>query len=150
MTTVKSDKMIAKQVSVFLENKSGRLNEVTSILSANNINISAFTVADTSEFGVLRLMVSDPEKAVEVLRSNRFSARLTDVVLINSPNIPGSLDNALKVLTSEDVFIEYMYAFSVSQKKAIIVIRPSDTEKCIEVLNRHRIELISKDHLYEV
>ncbi len=142
--------MIAKQVSVFLENKSGRLNEVTSILSANNINISAFTVADTSEFGVLRLMVSDPEKAVEVLRSNRFSARLTDVVLINSPNIPGSLDNALKVLTSEDVFIEYMYAFSVSQKKAIIVIRPSDTEKCIEVLNRHRIELISKDHLYEV
>ena len=142
--------MKVEQISVFLENKSGRLNEVTSILSTNQINITAFTVADTSEFGVLRLMVSDPEKAVEVLRNNQFSARLTDVVLINSPNVPGSLDNALKILADEDVFIEYMYAFSVSQKKAVIVIRPTDTGKCIEVLNRHRIELTGKDHLYEL
>jgi len=142
--------MIAKQVSVFLENRSGRLKEVTSILSSGKINISAFTIADTSEFGVLRLMVSDPEKAVELLKENLFSARLTDVVLIKSPNIPGSLDYLLEVLDEEGVFIEYMYAFSVGNKKAVIVIRPTETEKCIGVLNKYRIELISKEHMYEL
>ena len=83
--------MLIKQLSIFLENKSGRLNEVSQILGSNGINMSAFSVADTSEFGILRLIVSDPELACKVLRENLFSVSLTDVVCLNCPNQPGAL-----------------------------------------------------------
>ena len=107
--------MKAKQVSVFLENKSGRLNEVAQILGRAGINISAFTVADTSDFGVLRLIVSDPEKTCEVLKEHQFSVRTTDVVLVNSPNRPGALSRMLQILDAEGIFIEYLYAFSMNK-----------------------------------
>ena len=80
--------MIAKQVSVFLENKSGRLNEVTHVLGEAGVNISAFSIADTSDFGVLRMIVPDPDKAVEVLKANYFSVQTTPVVLMTVPNKP--------------------------------------------------------------
>lgn len=133
--------MIAKQVSVFLENKSGRLNEVTQILGDAGINISAFSIADTSDFGVLRMIVPDPDKAVEVLRSAFFSVQITPVVLITSPNRPGALATLLRILSEENIFIEYIYAFSMSEDSAVIVIRPSDTGRCISVLHDHREEL---------
>ncbi|MFW6277520.1 MAG: ACT domain-containing protein [Prolixibacteraceae bacterium] len=142
--------MITKQVSVFLENRSGRLNEVAQILGDAKINISAFTVADTSDFGVLRLIVSEPEKAVTVLKENQFSVRTTDVVLVNSPNRPGALSRMLQILDSEGIFIEYLYAFSMNDNTAVIVIRPTNTEKCIEKLERHKDELISDDDHYEI
>ncbi len=129
--------MIAKQVSVFLENKSGRLNEVTRILGEAGINISAFTIADTSDFGVLRMIVPDPDRAVEVLKANFFSVQMTRVVLMTIPNKPGSLAAALQLLGSENVFIEYLYAFSMSADSAVVVIRPSETEKCLEILERY-------------
>lgn len=140
--------MKAKQVSVFLENKSGRLNEVARILGEAGINISAFTVADTSDFGVLRLIVSDPEKACSVLKERQFSARTTDVVLANSPNRPGALSKMLQILNSEGVFIEYLYAFSMNDTTAIIVIRPTDIEKCMEKLEKHRDELLDGKETY--
>lgn len=142
--------MITKQVSVFLENKSGRLDEVARILGDAGVNISAFTVADTSDFGVLRLIVSEPEQAVKVLKENQFSVRTTDVVLVNSPNRPGALSRMLQILNSEDVFIEYLYAFSMNDSTAVIVIRPTDVQKCIEKLQKHKDELISKDNHYEI
>lgn len=142
--------MKAKQVSVFLENKSGRLNEVARILGEAGINISAFTVADTSDFGVLRLIVSDPEKACEVLKENQFSVRTTDVVLVKSPNRPGALSRMLQILNSEDVFIEYLYAFSMNEDKAVFVIRPSDFEKCMEKLQNHKNELLEGDQNYQL
>lgn len=129
--------MIANQVSVFLENKSGRLNEVTRILGEAGINISAFTIADTSDFGVLRMIVPDPDRAVEVLKANFFSVQMTRVVLMTIPNKPGSLAAALQLLGSENVFIEYLYAFSMSADSAVVVIRPSETEKCLEILERY-------------
>ena len=89
--------MLIKQLSIFLENKSGRLNEVSQILGNNGINMSAFSVADTSEFGILRLIVSDPELACKVLRENLFSVSLTDVVCLNCPNEPGALAKALQI-----------------------------------------------------
>ncbi|MDD2381315.1 MAG: ACT domain-containing protein [Mariniphaga sp.] len=135
--------MKAKQVTVFLENKSGRLNEVAQILGNANINISAFTVADTSDFGVLRLIVSDPVKACEVLKENLFSVRTTDVVLVNSPNRPGALSRMLQILSGEGIFIEYLYAFSMNDETAVIAIRPTDVDRCVQILENHKDELSS-------
>ncbi|MDX9908650.1 MAG: ACT domain-containing protein [Mariniphaga sp.] len=132
--------MIVKQVSVFLENKSGRLNEVTQILGDAGINISAFTVADTSDFGVLRLIASDPDKACETLREKQFSVRTTDVILVKTANRPGALSQLLKVLHAEGAFIEYLYAFSMNDDTAVIVIRPTNLEKCSQILERHKGE----------
>ena len=142
--------MIAKQVSVFLENKSGRLNEVAQILGKAGINISAFTVADTSDFGVLRLIVPEPEKAVKVLKENQFSVGTTDVVLVKSPNKPGALSRMLQILNSEEVFIEYLYAFSMNNDEAVFVIKPSNVQKCMEKLNEHRNELSDNNGKYEI
>jgi hypothetical protein len=135
--------MITKQISVFLENKTGRLNEVSQILAKNNINISAFTIADTSDFGILRMIVSNPEKAIEVLKNNQFSVKSTPVVLVKTTNSPGDLSSLLAVLNSENISIEYMYAFSVNDNQAIIAIRTSDSQKCIDVLLQHQHELHS-------
>ncbi|MFZ5430570.1 MAG: ACT domain-containing protein [Bacteroidota bacterium] len=133
--------MIVRQVSVFLENKTGRLNEVAKILGEAGVNISAFSIADTSDFGVLRMIVPDPGKAVEVLRASYFSVQTTPVVLVTSPNQPGSLARLLSILSTENIFIEYIYAFSMNEDSAVIVIRPSDIEGCVGVLDRYREEL---------
>lgn len=142
--------MIAKQVSVFLENKSGRLNEVTKVLGNADINLSAFSIADSSDFGVLRMMVSDPDKAVEILKQHSFSVKTTRVILVNSPNKPGALANLLEILSEENIFIEYIYAFSMNENSAVIVIRPSNIEKCNEVLTKRGNELLSIDEQYDL
>ena len=130
--------MITKQVSVFLENKSGRLNEVINILGNAEINISAFTIADTSDFGILRLIVSDPKKTIEILKQNQFSAQTTDVVLVKTTNKPGALVKLLGLLNSESIFIEYMYAFSMNENEAVTVIRPVDVQKCVSILENQK------------
>jgi len=142
--------MRAKQVSVFLENKLGRLHEVAHILGDAAINISAFTVADTSDFGVVRLIVSDPDKACAVLKENHFSVRSTDVVLVNSPNSPGALSFLLQILNQEEIFIEYLYAFSMNDDHAVFVIRPTDIDKCVERLQRHKNELSGSSGHYRM
>jgi len=141
--------MLIKQLSVFLENKSGRLHEVSSILGKEGINMSAFSVADTSEFGILRLIVSDHEKAFRVLRENLFSVSLTDVVCLNCPNQPGALARALEILAANEVSIEYLYAFSLGDS-ANVVIKPDNLEKCITVLTQHSMELVKASDLYRV
>lgn len=142
--------MIIKQVSVFLENKSGRLSEVTEILGNSGINISAFTIADTSDFGILRLVVSDPDKAREVLKENAFSVQTTEVILAKTPNTPGSLTRLLKVLNEGGSFIEYMYAFSMDNNSAVIVLRPTNIQKCMQILETHRDEFLLNDEHYQL
>jgi len=142
--------MIIKQLSVFLENKTGRLNEVTQILGNAGINMSAFSVADTSEFGILRMIVSEPEKALSILKDAEFSVRLTDVICLNSPNEPGALARALNILSGEEVFIEYLYAYSMNKKTANIVLKPDNIQKCIEVLQAHKLELVSASDMYKI
>mgnify|MGYP001806535136 FL=1 len=142
--------MIIKQLSVFLENKTGRLNEVTQILGNAGINMSAFSVADTSEFGILRMIVSEPEKALSILKEADFSVRLTDVICLNSPNEPGALARALNILSGEEVFIEYLYAYSMDNKTANIVLKPDNIQKCIEVLQAHKLELVSASEMYKI
>jgi len=137
--------MIAKEVSVFLENKSGRLNEVTQILGDAGVNISAFTIADTSDFGILRLIVSDPQKACDVLKQNSFSVKITEVVLAKTQNEPGSLASLLQLLSEGGAFIEYMYAFSMEEKNATIVIRTTNIEKCVGILQENRNDFRPSD-----
>lgn len=142
--------MIIKQLSVFLENKTGRLNEVTQLLGNAGINMSAFSVADTSEFGILRVIVSDPERALTILKEAEFSVRLTDVICLNSPNEPGALARALDILSGENVFIEYLYAYSMNDQSANIVLKPDNIQKCIEVLQRHQMELVKASDMYKI
>jgi hypothetical protein len=141
--------MLIKQLSVFLENKSGRLSEVTQILGKAGINMTAFTVADTSEFGILRAIVSDHETAYKVLRDNAFSVSLTDVVCLNCPNHPGALAKALGILSENEVSIEYLYAFSVGEA-ANVVMKPDDLSRCIQVLSDHSVELVKANDLYKI
>jgi hypothetical protein len=142
--------MIIKQLTVFLENKTGRLNEVSQLLGNSGINMSAMTLADTSEFGILRMIVSEPEKAVSLLKEAEFSARLTDVICLSSPNEPGALARALDILSGESVFIEYLYAYSMDIKSANIVLKPDNIQKCIEVLQKHKLELVSASEMYKI
>lgn len=132
--------MKTKQLSVFIENKTGRINEVTRILGANNINMDAFCVAENSDFGILRMLVSDVDKAMQVLKDAHFGVTVTDVICISCPNTPGSLASILELLAKEGIFIEYMYAFSRGEV-ANIVIRPTDTEGCLEILKNHNCDM---------
>ena len=126
--------MTIKQLSVFLENKTGRINEVTKILGKHSINMHAFSMAETTDFGILRLIVSEVDKAVEILRNADFAVMLTDVVCISMTNVAGSLSEVLENLAQNNIFIEYMYAFADGEK-ANVVIRPNDIDKCITILN---------------
>ena len=103
------------------------------ILAENGINMQAFSMAETADFGLLRLIVPDVDKAVEVLRASSFAVMVTDVLCITCPNVPGSLSSVLEKLASNDVFIEYMYAFSDGDS-ANVVIRPTNVEAALKVL----------------
>lgn len=135
--------MIIKQISVFLENKSGRINDVAKALAANNINMQAFSMAETADFGILRLIVSDVEKAVSALRAADFAVMLTDVVCIQCANTPGSLSKILDYLAIENIFIEYMYAFSEGDT-ARTIIRPTDLPRSIEILQKNDCRILDK------
>lgn len=141
--------MTVKQISVFLENKTGRINEVTRILGANDINMSAFSIAENADFGIMRIVVSDVERAVSVLKAAHFAVSLTDVVCLKCPNTAGALAKVLDYLAAENVFIEYMYAFSQGET-ASVVIRPNEIGRCIEVLQQHKAELIGSNQLYNI
>ena len=138
--------MTIKQLSVFLENKTGRINEVVRTLGANDINMHAFSMAETADFGILRLIVSDVDKAVEVLRSHDFAVMSTDVVCLSCENVPGSLADILEYLAQEQIFIEYMYAFAQNDR-ANVVIKPNDLTHCLEVLQAHHCDILTKDRL---
>ena len=133
--------MTIKQQSFFLEHKTGRINEVTKILSKHSINMHAFSMAETTDFGIMRLIVSEVEKAVEILRAENFAVMLTDVVCISCPNVAGSLSVILEELAAKNIFIEYMYAFAEGDM-ANVVIRPTDIERCVEVLNSSECNIV--------
>lgn len=141
--------MVAKQLSIFLENKSGRLTEVTEVLAKEGINLSALCIAENADFGILRGVVSDPDKAYKVLKANHFAVNVTDVIGISCPNIPGALAKVLHSLSSEGVFIEYMYSFA-NGETANVVIRPNDMENCIRILQEKKVELLAANDLYKL
>ena len=141
--------MVAKQLSIFLENKSGRLTEVTEVLANEGVNLSALCIAENADFGILRGIVSDPDKAYTALKANHFAVNITDVVGINCPNIPGALAKVLRYLSNEGVFIEYMYSFA-NGDTANVIIRPNNMENCIRVLTDKKVELLAASDLYRL
>ena len=141
--------MKAKQLSVFLENKSGRLTEVTEALGAAGINLSAMSIADNSDFGILRCIVSEPDKAYQVLKEQHFAVKITDVIGFACPNTPGALSTVLRCLSDEGVFIEYMYSFA-NGDVANIVIRPTDLASCDKLLEEKKVDLLAASDLYRL
>jgi len=137
----KEQKMI-KQISVFLENKKGRLSEVTKTIADNGIDIKALTLADTKDFGVLRLIVTDPDKCVKILKESNFVAQETEVIAIEIEDAPGGLSKILELLNSNDVNIEYIYATIEKVKnKAIVIFRIEEKDKAREVLSKNGINI---------
>ena len=133
--------MTTLQLSVFLENKTGRLNDVAKVLAEAGINMTAFSVADNSDFGILRVLVSDPEKARQVLKEKGFAVKLTNVLALRIGNSAGTLYGILDKLAESKVYIEYMYAFSEGEQ-ASVVIRPNDIDQAIEILKANKIEFV--------
>jgi hypothetical protein len=126
--------MVAKQLSIFLENKRGRFTEVAKLLGEAGINMTALTVSENSEFGILRLIVSDTERAIQVLQSRSYGISVTDVVCLQCRNEPGALGKLMEKITQRGVFVEYMYAFAEGDK-ATIVLRPDDMDICKDIAN---------------
>ena len=141
--------MIVHQLSVFLENKSGRLTEVLEVLGEENIRITALSVADTAEFGILRLIVSDPEMARELLKNNNFTVNLTEVISVMAPNEAKHYAKILRILSDIDISVEYTYAFSLGDK-SVIILRCSNTEDAIKALKNHEMELMKASDLYKI
>ncbi len=141
--------MLVKQISIFLENKSGRLAEVTKILGKEGIDISALSIADTTDFGILRLIVNQPEKAEVILKEKGFTVSCTNVIAIAVPDKPGGLATALDVLESESIGIEYMYAFiGKTSQEALVLLRVEDPEKAIDVLKKNNIKVLLSEAVY--
>jgi hypothetical protein len=140
--------MAVKQVSVFLENKRGRLAEVTSILSSQGIDIRALALADTADFGVLRIIVSDTEKCLSALRDRGFVAQATDVIAVEIPDRPGGLHSILKILERSGINIEYMYAF-VEKKgdNAIVIFKIDDPNRAAGALQKDGAAFLSEEDL---
>jgi hypothetical protein len=133
------------QISVFLENRKGRLYDVCSLLGGNDVNIRALTIAETESFGVLRIVVDKSDFAIKLLRENQFVANFTDVVAIEVPDQPGGLASILKVLAENDVNIEYMYGFVEKfSDKALLVMRFEDTEFAQQILAKNNIRAVAE------
>ncbi|NYB26032.1 MAG: acetolactate synthase [Methanobacteriaceae archaeon] len=141
--------MKLKQTSVFLENRKGRLWKAISTLREADINIRALSIADTSEFGILRMIVPDPDKAKEVLEENTFVVKTNEVIGVEIPDQPGGLDGILEILTKADINVEYLYAF-VEKKadQAIVVLRTENIDSGIKALKEGGANLLSPEELY--
>jgi len=139
------------QVSVFLENKAGRLAEATEVLGNNGINIRALSIADTADFGVLRMIVNNPEKAMDILKKSDFTVSETEVIAMEVPDRPGGLAEVLKLLTSRDVNIEYLYCFiEKSGESAIVVLRVEEVEGAKEILKNGGVNLPGAEEVYSI
>ena len=139
--------MFAKQLTVFIENRTGRLCEVLNVLKNNNVNIISLSLADTTEFGLLRLIVDDPKLGKEKLTENGFSSLLSDISIIKIPHKAGSLQELLKAIDQNGVNIEYMYGLSIEAEEAYVVLKASDLNKVDEILTENKVITVSCEQL---
>ncbi|MCP9612085.1 acetolactate synthase [Coprobacter tertius] len=138
--------MIIQQLSVFLENKSGRLNEILEMLGQVNIRIIAATVADTSEYGILRLITTDTQKACTTLREKKVSANMSEVIAISCDSRAGTFAKQLRYFSENGISIEYMYCFSIAEK-AFLILKTDNVLKAKKVAIQFGLELISEKEL---
>lgn len=137
--------MLIKQISIFIENKSGRLAEITRLFGEKGVNILALSIADTTDFGILRLIVSDPLLAEKTVKENGLTAKATDVIGISISHVPGGLAKALSVLDNNKIGIEYMYAFVTRSKDdAMVILKVADNYGAIKVLSEAGIKILSE------
>jgi len=136
------------QISVFLENRKGRLAEVATMLGKNDVNIRALTIAETDEFGVLRVVVDSPDKALDLLRANHFVATVTEIVAVEVDDRPGGLADILTMLNKNGLNIEYMYGF-VEKKTdmAIMVFRFDEPDRALDVLQKNKIKVVGQSEI---
>jgi hypothetical protein len=140
--------MIVEQIAIFLENKSGRLAEVTELLAGNNINIRALSLADTADFGIFRLIVNEPAKALELLKQNGFTVGRNEVIAVMVPDRPGGLAGILALLRGKGINVEYMYAFvQRSEGNAVVIFRFDDTAKAVDVLATAGVKMLSGEEM---
>ncbi len=143
--------MIVEQISVFIENKEGRLLEIAEVLAQNEIDISALSLADNSEYGVLRMIVSDPYKAKEVLLSQGVIGKVTDVLAVVISDEPGGFSQALKQITENGISVKYMYACTSHKKgKALMILSVSDLEKAEEIVKQSGQDLDDPTEIYRI
>ena len=143
--------MKVEQITVFLENQSGRLADVADILAGADVNIRALSLADSADFGILRLIVNDSEKAQQVLKAQGFTMAKTEVVAVEVPDQPGGLARMLKTLKANQVNVEYMYAFvHKSAVNATIIFRFDDLEKAIQCLQQAGIRILQGEEVYSI
>ncbi len=142
---------MAKQISIFLENKAGRLSAVTRTLGEAGINIRALSIADTSDFGILRIIVNDPDKAYRILKESGFTVSETEVIAVQVPDTPGSLANVLEQMAEENLNIEYLYAFiGTNADDALVIFKVEDIDKAKEAFKRKGIKFIEENQLYRL
>ena len=143
--------MKVEQISIFIENKSGRLAEITRILGEADINIRALSLADTSDFGILRLIVNDGVKANAVLKEKGFTVNMTEVVAVKVPDRPGGLSAILQALDRDAINVEYMYAFvERCAGNAVIIFRFDETDKAIDTLKAQKFNMLEGSRLYNM
>ncbi|HIZ76703.1 MAG TPA: hypothetical protein H9669_03620 [Firmicutes bacterium] len=137
--------MTVKQLSVFVENRTGTMVEIIQVLGECGIDIRALSIADTTDFGILRLIVSDPERALSALKERNITVSITEVIGVKLVDRPGGLANVLTILRDGDISVEYMYAYvSKSEENACIILRVSDTERALNILNDHGVSIVDE------
>lgn len=142
---------LIKQLSVFVENKSGRLSDILNTIGNAGIDISALSIADTTDFGIVRMIVNDPESAAKALKENHFVVKVTDVIALAVADEAGGLASEVEKLKNAGISIEYMYAFiGKSDKGALVIVRVENPEKALEVLKNENVTLVSPDEVYRM
>ena len=143
--------MKIKQLSIFLQNRMGCLSKPLEVLSKNGINIRAMCMADTSEFGILRLVVDDPLKGKEVLEENNFLVKITEIIGVEMNDTPGGLTDVLKVIKDNEIDLEYLYAFTHDKvDKAILLLHAEDIDKLIKVIEDNDIVIVPSAEVYDL
>lgn len=143
--------MTIKQLSVFVENRPGRLSAITRLFGDNGIDIRAMSIADTKDFGILRLIVNDPDKALEVLKANDFSVTITNVIAIGIDDVPGGLAGAMETLYENNVSVEYMYAFiSKTENTAYVIFRVENNENAALALKEKGYKILTSEEIYKM
>lgn len=143
--------MKIKQLSIFLQNKMGSLAKPLEVLTVADVNIRAMCMADTSEFGILRLVVDNPEKGKEALEQNNFLVKMTEIIGVEMNDTPGGLTSVLKIIRDNNIDLEYLYAFTHDKAdKAILLLHAEDIDKLIEVLENNNITIVKSEEVYNL
>ena len=149
--TLRGDNMAVKQISIFVENKEGRIKKAIDTLAKENINIRALSIADTSKYGILRLIVSDNEKAIAALEKDGFIVKENEVIILAVPDEPNGLNSTLAVFDEKGINLEYLYAFvSSNSDEAIVVMRLENMEKAIDALNESNVKILDENDIKDL